>query len=185
MGGFGSGERWSKKDVVEHCHSLDTTTLRRWKLLVPGITDRAGCFEWRRGGEGKPSSSVGYRLTVGPSTGTLRLLYAVKSANAELDYVVRLVTTSCRLGGMRWWFVCPLERNGIVCGRRVRKLYLSGRYFGCRHCHRLTYRSAQEHDKRVDWLRNNPAALGRMLDNPEGMSVTQLCLALKAARRLW
>ena len=61
-----------------------------------------------------------------------------------MDYRVRLVTTTPTYGGLRWWFICPLVINGVECNRRVRKLYLYGRYFGCRHCHNLTYRSSQE-----------------------------------------
>ncbi len=34
----------------------------------------------------------------------------------------------------------PLE----PCGRRVGKLYLAGRYSGCRACHGLTYASRNE-----------------------------------------
>jgi hypothetical protein len=78
---------------------------------------------------------------------------------------------------VRWWFVCPLSRNGIACHRRVRKLYLSGRYFGCRHCHRLTYRSSQESDSRVYKLAR--AGLDTM-PRIEGASVTQLGLMLRA-----
>src|SRR5262245_28895646 len=133
MGGFGSGERWSKKTTVESCYSLDTVRLKRWKLLVPGITDRLGFFEWRRGEEEKPSSSVSYLLTVGDHAGTLWLMYTLGSGKESLDYPIRLETTGCHLGGVRWWFTCPLAVNGRVCGRRVRKLYLCGKYFGCRH----------------------------------------------------
>lgn len=176
VGGFGSGQRWSKKDVVEDCYAIDTADLKRWKLLVPGIADRFGSLEWRRGREEKPSSSVSYRLTVGSNAGTLRLLYSIKSLNAELDYPVELVATPCHLGGVRWWFICPLARNGVACGRRVRKLYLNGRYFGCRHCHNLTYRSTQESDSRVYALaRAGLDAMPRI----EGASVTQLGIALK------
>jgi hypothetical protein len=177
VGGFGSGERWSKKDTVESRYSIDTADLKRWNLLVPGITNRAGSFEWRRGGAEKPSSSVSYLLTIGPNSGTLRLMYSMKSLNADLDYSVALVTTGCHLGGVRWWFVCPLIRNNIACGRQVRKLYLSGRYFGCRHCHKLTYRSTQESDRRVYALAR--AGLGAM-PPIVGASVAQLGLALKA-----
>jgi hypothetical protein len=177
MGGFGSGQRWSKKAVVEGCYAIDTATMKRWKLLVPGIAERPGSFQWRRGTEEKPSSSVGYRLTVGQDSGTLRLMYSMKSLNADLDYSVRLVTTPCHLGGSRWWFLCPLSRNGVACGRRVRKLYLSGKYFGCRHCHHLTYTSRQESDSRVYALArpglDAMPELGRA-------SVSQLGLALKA-----
>jgi hypothetical protein len=157
--------------------SIDTARLRRWKLLTPGITDRAGSFEWRRGDEKEPSASVSYRLTVGERNGTLRLLYSTKSSNADLDYSIQLVTTRCHLGGVRWWFICPLVTNGKVCNRRVRKLYLRGNYFGCRHCHKLAYTSSQESDGRVY------AMLRRGLDgmgDPSRMSLPQLGLALKA-----
>jgi hypothetical protein len=127
---------------------------------------------------GKPdAASVSYLLTVGQNSGTLRLMYRVGAQNTECDYSVRLVTTPCHMGGLRWWFVCPLVKNGVACGRRVRKLYLSGRYFGCRHCHGLTYRSRQESDSRVYALaRAGLDAMPRI----EGASVTQLGLALKA-----
>ena len=177
MGGMGSGERWSKKATAEEHYALDTSDLKRWKLLVPGTTNRIGSYEWRRRGDGKPSSSVTYVLTVRPADGTLRLLYRTMTANADLDYSVPLVTTRCHLGGVRWWFICPLTKNGIACGRRVRKLYLSGQYFGCRHCHELTYTSTQQSDARVYALAR--AGLGA-LTGLEGRSLKQLGLALKA-----
>jgi hypothetical protein len=64
----------------------------------------------------------------------------------ECDYKVQLVTTPCHLGGVRWWFICPLSRNGVPCGRRVGTLYLSpgGKYYGCRHCYDLSYESRNE-----------------------------------------
>jgi hypothetical protein len=51
--------------------------------------------------------------------------------------------------------------DDVPCDRRVAKLYLppGGRYFGCRECYRLTYRSAQEHDARVGALLKDPEAL--------------------------
>jgi hypothetical protein len=96
------------------------------------------------------------------------------------DYRVLLTTTRPRFGGLRWWFVCPLVVRGYACERRVGKLYLppGSRYFGCRHCHELTYRSAQEHDKRVNFLRRNPAALGMLLAGEPDLA--RLGLALKA-----
>jgi hypothetical protein len=118
VGGFGSGQRWSKKGVVESRYSIDMTNLKRWKLLTPGTANNRGSFEWGRGGEN--AASVSYSLTVGVSAGTLRLMYSMKSANADLDYLVRLVTTPCHLGGVRWWFIahCPRTASGAVgeCG---------------------------------------------------------------------
>ena len=60
-----------------------------------------------------------------------------------LEYDVRLETTHSSRGGVRWWFLCPLVRDGRPCGRRVQKLYLppNARQFGCRHCYGLTYQS--------------------------------------------
>jgi hypothetical protein len=177
VGGFGSGARWSKKTVVESRYAIDTANLKRWGLLKSAVTNRLGSFEWSRSGEEKPSSSVSYILTIGTIAGTLRLMYSIKSSNAELDYPVQLVTTPCRLGGLRWWFVCPLTTNGVKCGRRVRKLYLSGKYFGCRHCHNLAYRSSQESDSRVyAALRCGLPSAGF---NIQGMSASQLGFALK------
>lgn len=177
MGGFGSGSRWSKKACVEGCTALDTSAFKRMKLLVPGTANRAGSLEWRRAGEETPSSSVGYVLTVGPTAGALRLIYTMKSTGAALDYTVPLVATGCPLGGVRWWFICPLTKNSIVCGRRVRKVYLYGQYFGCRHCHNLVYRSSQESDSRVYALaRAGVGAIG----NPSRMNVMRLGLAMKA-----
>jgi hypothetical protein len=72
---------------------------------------------------------------------------ATRDGVAEpLWYAVRLQRTRVRGGGLRWWFTCPLAVNHRPCGQRVGKLYLppGGRYFGCRHCHGLTYTSCQE-----------------------------------------
>jgi hypothetical protein len=61
----------------------------------------------------------------------------------------------------------------------VRKLYLCGMYFGCRHCHDLTYTSRQESDSRVYAMLRAGLHPG-MLGGTDGMSVTQLGLVLKA-----
>lgn len=169
MGGVFSGYRGAKKRVVESCDTIDTADLNRWQLLVPG-TERTGSLDWRRGGEEKPSSSLGYVLTVGNTAGALRLQYQIGSPAESFDYSVRLVTTGCHLGGARWWFICPLTANGVRCGRRVRKLYRCGKYFGCRHCHGLTYRSTQESDGRV---------YAALRDGPARLSVAQFGFALK------
>lgn len=69
-----------------------------------------------------------------------------------IKYDIRLDTTPYNYGGKRYWFLCP------VCGKRVGKLYLlpEGRYFACRACNNLTYRSSKEHDARVDAMIKNP-----------------------------
>lgn len=64
----------------------------------------------------------------------------------DYDYEVRPTTTPCNYGGVRYWFICPLSKNGVYCGRRVAKLYKApgGNYFGCRHCYDLSYESRNE-----------------------------------------
>lgn len=179
MGGFGSGRRVFKKEVVEGCRAIDTADLNRWNLLKAGTTDRPGSLHWRRGGEEFPSSSVGYSLTVGDFAGTLRLTYTLKAGSVTFDYPIRLVATPCHLGGVRWWFACPLAVGGVACGRRVRKLHLRDRYFGCRHCHRLTYTSTQESDGRVYSALRGGLDFSRF-GGVRNMSVAELGIALKA-----
>jgi hypothetical protein len=183
MGGPGSGRRLYRKAVVEDCLQLDAN---RW--MRQGLRDRvrmAGTWRWIY--PGGRSFSVDYELdTREPDEAFAQLWYGwVWTPTGEpdwVDYRVDLTATWPHLGGLRWWFVCPLLVGGVACRRRVGKLYLPprARYFGCRHCHRLTYTSCQEHDKRVDALRRNPEALAAILDNPEGASFQALCLAIKA-----
>ena len=50
------------------------------------------------------------------------------------------------MASVRYWFICPLSRNGVYCGRRVGNLYKApgADYFGCRHCYDLSYESRNE-----------------------------------------
>lgn len=175
MGGLGSGKRRSKKATVEGRTALDTRDLKRLRMLMPGTTNRTGRLEWpTRDGQG---SSLGYTISVGPTFGALVIEYRV--GGEPFRYSITLEATPCHLGGVRWWFRCPLSRAGVACGRRVRKLYFGGRYYGCRRCLNLTYRSSQESDGRVYALAR--AGLGTLGD-PNRMNVTQLGLALKALK---
>jgi hypothetical protein len=68
------------------------------------------------------------------------------SEETDFDYKTPLQTTPLPWGGVRYWFTCPLVVDGRSCLRRVGVLHIppGGRYFGCRHCYDLTYRSCQE-----------------------------------------
>jgi hypothetical protein len=100
-----------------------------------------------------------------PSDPSVGLWYSwVWTATKEEEsasYRVGLTTTRPRFGGLRWWFVCPLVKNDVPCGRRVGKLYLppGGRYFGCRTCYDLTYTSCQESHKYDGLFRLMPRTL--------------------------
>jgi hypothetical protein len=79
----------------------------------------------------------------------VRLNYAITDSQGNsmpYDNEISLITTPCNLGGVRYWFICPLSRNGLYCGRRTGTLYLAsgGSYFGCRYCYDLSYESRNE-----------------------------------------
>jgi hypothetical protein len=191
MGGPGSGNdychwwRPPKKGVVEDCLSLDANRWAREGILKAGVY-QTGSSRWVY--PGGRECSLNYEVhTLEMDRPLLRLSYNWTRGGGErgeADYQVRLTTTRPRFGGLRWWFVCPLLPRGAPCGRRVGKLYLppGGRYFGCRHCHDLTYTSAQKHDKRVDALRRDPDALRALLEDEEALGTSKLLLALKALR---
>ena len=184
MGSSGSG-RWGyhrKATIVEVCRVLDLGKIARKGEFVPWYT---GSVSWSRGEE--VVASIGYTVRPAGEGLILQLSYRwthAGEAEEDVELPIRLETTPLHFGGRRWWGNCPLVVNGQACNRRVGKLYLppADRYFGCRHCHQLTYRSVQEHDKRVDFLRRHRGAIEALLDTPGGPNVTQLGLALRALR---
>lgn len=185
MGGYGSG-RWgwhSKKDTVEECRSLDANRWMREGILRENLHTWGG-WNWLNYA-GEKTSSIGYEVdTTNSAFPWVRLFYTFTNRNESLDYKIELATTRPNFGGRRWWFICPLVINGRACNRRIGKLYLppGRRYYGCRQCHDLTYKSCQESDKRVSWLRRNPEALLALVKNPQNLDGSGLILALKAIR---
>jgi hypothetical protein len=139
MGGRGSGNwyRFDKKATVEESLILAMRDLRG--RVYP---HSSGTFTWTWAGGNK--SSVGYRAAWGDGP-TITLHYRWRDSE-DVRIPIRLQATPTQFGGERWWFTCPLIVNGVACNGRAGKLYLpsGGRYFGCRKCHNLTYRSSQE-----------------------------------------
>src|SRR4051794_5254461 len=139
MGGFGSGRpSGSGRDTVEACRSLDVNRLHREGCLRAGWV---GGWQWTRDGEQVAS------ISLSAETDRLHVTYCARGAAGDWEDVaetVRIVHVACRYGGSRPYFVCPGVVNGVACGRRVAKLYLSWRYFLCRHCHRLGHASQSE-----------------------------------------
>lgn len=138
MGGCGS-TRWNlhtKALTVEDCWPLSVFSLQEGLDYGPGWH---GGVYWTDRGE--PSGSLAYTTErFGDDGLAVRLRYHI--GEDEYDYLVPVTTTPVYFGGHRWWFFCP-NRN---CGRRVYRLYRppGGRYFLCRDCYGLTYRSCQE-----------------------------------------
>ena len=141
MGGYGSGNWWrwqGKKDTVEESLALGMKDLR--KRLFAGAASTL-TWTWASGSK----SSIGYYVTGSADWPTVHLHYRCADKE-DVKIPVRLEATPTQFGGRRWWFVCPLIVRGIACNRRAGKLYLppNAKYFGCRKCYDLTYRSCQE-----------------------------------------
>jgi len=178
MGGYGSGTRftYSRKTTVEDCRVLSAARLMRLGMLRSNL-HWPGSVTWTNTATGEKVSSIGFDADTGDDSGSARLHYTRTGDGEAVDYRVSLTTTALPWGGRRWWFICPLTVGGRYCGRRVGKLYLppGGRYFGCRHCHDLTYTSCQESHKFDACL----AAIGA----PMGLSARDVARILKGDSR--
>jgi hypothetical protein len=84
-------------------------------------------------GDSKPKSALdtplsGHKSSVGIVVDVLgepyvKLNYTITDRDSgektDCDYKIGLTTTPYHFGGVRYWFICPLSRNGVPCGRRV------------------------------------------------------------------
>ena len=187
VGGYGSG-RWGfhgKADTVEDALVADVSELTRKGLIPREPIFRTGYLRWTMGEVDR--ASVTFDVDTRDEEGAFVRFYYTSNGNPK-DYRVRLERTRPHLGGVRWWWRCPV----VGCGRRVQKLYLppAGPVLACRTCHHLTYKSAQEHDSRVDaLLRNDGAGLdaarrGNLSPSPETLDFRSLLLAVKAEGKM-
>jgi hypothetical protein len=139
---------WDKKDTVEDCRSVSISFLRKHGYLCPQCS-KSGGISWKNC-YGEESSSIGIVVSTFEDESFVHFYYTVTDRNSgektDYDYKVQLTTTPCNFGGVRYWFICPLSRNGVYCGRMVAKLYKApgASYFGCRHCYDLSYESRNE-----------------------------------------
>lgn len=136
---------WDRKTTVEECRVLSIFAIKQEGVLhqYAGST-----FHVKWTGFSGNENSIGGRAL--PDRSAIELSYVIESGSSpdgpdKMQYQVDLTPTSCYFGGERFWFRCPLVVNGIPCKRRVGKLYLppGAKYFGCRHCYDLSYRSKQ------------------------------------------
>jgi hypothetical protein len=140
VGGFGSGgSRWQRRKLtVDESLALDMGEFR--SRLFPRA---AGTIIWTWASGNK--SSIGYYVSRNDGGLIFTIHYRWRDSE-QVRIPVRLQETATQFGGRRWWFTCPLVVNGMACHRRAGKLFLppGAKYFGCRTCHALTYRSCQE-----------------------------------------
>jgi hypothetical protein len=137
------------KAIAEQSNSLSIFWLKKHGYLDGGW--RYGGIKWTYGMSGN-ESSIGFTVNINSNEGdNIRLQYSHTSRGTgekeELDYKILLTTTPCNYGGVRYWFICPLSKNGRYCGRRVGVIYSVGKYFGCRHCGEIAYAKQMEGGK--------------------------------------
>ncbi len=116
----------------------------------------SGTVRW---GEGDETSALRLESHMDEYHPYFRLLYTQTDAEGNkksFDYKIFLHRTPCYYGGYRYWFMCPLPRSGMTCGRLSAVLYKAGDYFGCRHCYNLTYQ-CRKHNTNYSlnsWIRS-------------------------------
>jgi hypothetical protein len=137
---------WDKKDTVEDCTCLSIAKLKEFGLLTGYC---CSTLTWTRKLSGR-ESSIGIVVNVLDEPYYAKVNYTITDRSSgektDYDYKIPLVAEPCHFGGVRYWFICPLSRNGVPCGSRVGTLFLAsgGKYFGCRHCYNLSYESRNE-----------------------------------------
>ena len=143
---------WDKKDTVEDCRSVSISFLKRHDYFCGS---RSGRIVWKNSDD-EEVGSIGVVVSVMDGDNYARLYYTItdlsKGDETEYDYKIKLTTTPCHFGGIRYWFICPLSVGSVPCGRRVAKLYRAPNadYYGCRHCYDLTYQSRND-NRRGTW----------------------------------
>ena len=148
MGGSGSGNwyRWNTKTTTNDVKRLDVRLMQRNGWLTP---NRQGKLNWTRNDE--PWGDIDYRCY----SDRLELNYRYRENGSEWESVsqrINLDKTSCHYGGGRPWFLCTR------CNGRCALLYCDGKYFFCRKCYQLPYRS--QNQSRINRLIDQKHKLG-------------------------
>jgi hypothetical protein len=131
MGGFGSGLYYrekSGKGIAENSLPLDIRWLKRKSLLISGLNIT---LSWSRG------DTVLASLEATIYENYMLLIYT-HNKTEDIQQKLYFTYTPCNYGGTRIWFLCPL------CGRRCAIIYMHEKYFACRICCGLTYRTCNE-----------------------------------------
>lgn len=143
------------KAIAEQSSALKISFLNSHGYLNKDYSYQSGYLTWTRGSS-ENKNSIGFSVHrdnwgTGEEKIYIRLKYTHTNRRTEeksdMDLKVPLTTTPCNLGGVRYWFVCPLSKNGRYCGRRVGVLYSIGKWFGCRHCGEIAYQAQFEGGK--------------------------------------
>ncbi len=153
MGGFGSGQwvRLGTAWTTEEALDLDLAVLNARGHLKP-FAVCSGSYSWTYSRTGELSGSIDYTVRTEANCGVVEFRYKIVSnGNGEdLRYQVALETTRPHLGGVRWWFRCPLS------GNRARVLYkiVGQDLFACREALGLSYHCRNESVQDRMWRRS-------------------------------
>lgn len=114
--------------------NIDAAKLRKWGYLKQETGGKSGRILWNDG-----ESVVQCATMLFGDGNWMQLRYTVSTYEEKkaMDYSVPLIPTPCRLGSLRWWFLCP------HCRRRCRILYYASPLFVCRTCTGAWYRSQE------------------------------------------
>lgn len=153
--GRGRYYRFGTKALLGELLALDMRDFTKYSDLN---TWEWATMNWSSGHGHK--SSIGYQVQ--PGVG-VRLFYTVGETD-KLDYVVKVTTTPCNLGGVRYWWLCPR------CGRRCRVLHCN-RLFVCQRCSG-TYYETQKNKDTLTRIDNELTAIRRRLKAKKTLTVT-------------
>jgi len=136
------------RQQAEGSNRLSVFWLKKHGYLSQNGGWRYGSIKWTYGSGSESSIGFSVFTKVPDEADHIQLQYTHTNNQTgekeNMDYRVLLASTPCRYGGIRYWFICPLTKNGRYCGRRVGVIYSIGKWFGCRYCGNIAYQSQFE-----------------------------------------
>jgi hypothetical protein len=134
------------KAIAEQSNALSIFWLKKKEYFPKGGSIKSGTVTWSYGmSENKSSIDIFVVTGMDEKSSYIKLNYTHTdnrtNEKSKMDYKIELATTPCNYGGVRYWFICPLYKNGQYCGRRVGVIYSVDKWFGCRHCGEIAYNS--------------------------------------------
>jgi hypothetical protein len=136
------------KAIAEQSNKLSIFWLKKYGYLCKKYSYNSGGIKWIYGYEnecGINFSVIRDDFGTTKEKAYINLRYASiiqwSGEKEKMDYKIWLTTTPCRYGGKRYWFICPMTKEGKYCGRRVGVLFGVSNKYGCRHCAEVAYNS--------------------------------------------
>jgi len=153
------------KSLCDDLGSIDVNFMNRNGLLVPGLSSTLS-WRWRR----REGGTV--RFSVFPDSIFLDYRVRIRGSDCEpVSEFIPLTRTPQPFGGERIWFVCPSCQT-------LRAVLFVRKFFRCRNCHDLSYRTRNENglgrnllgaSKIKQRLGGGPGVVGPFPERPKGM----------------